>query len=395
MGSAAIKPSMAVGRMLRNRRKELRLTLREVSEQLEQRGERFPTSTLVRVEQGKLDPGVRRLHLLLRLYRIPPHLVADLVELEEHAVDEPGDVDLETHRQAAIENLERGNTAQALAHLFAIGQQVGDDAKSKRERQAATLNIASAARDLGKLRLARQIVDDLLCEPPVPALLTEVHIVSSTLWRRQGSVEAALAFIRQAATHADPKKARQRAWILHQEGALLASSGKPKQAIASIDKAIRLYRRTKDFDGEARAMIVRVGALEAQGDRTAAIACARRAIRAAGRKGHELPQISARLELGRMLVESGSAESGLEELRKALAQSVVLENKHCEFHAHYALWKAYEKTGDTERMKFEFQSAGYFVKFIDDTSAEAREFRRVLLEQKAGKRSRRRGRPIR
>ena len=71
MGSAALKPSIAVGRLFRNRRHEMRLTLRDVSERMEEMGERFPTSTLIRVEQGKLDPGVRRLHLLMKLYRIP------------------------------------------------------------------------------------------------------------------------------------------------------------------------------------------------------------------------------------------------------------------------------------------------------------------------------------
>ena len=94
-----------------------------------------------------------------------------------------------------------------------------------------------------------------------------------------------------------------------------------------------------------------------------------------------------------MLVDSGALDEGLDELRQALAQSVVLENKHCEFHAHFNLWKAYEKAGDKDRMKFAFQSAGHFVKFIDDTSVEAREFRRVLLEQKAARRPSRRGRP--
>jgi transcriptional regulator with XRE-family HTH domain len=95
MGSAALKPSVAVGRLLRQRRKEMKLTLREVSERMADRGDRIPTSTLVRIEQGKLDPGVRRLHLLLRLYDLPPHLIADLVERVEAVVEERFGVKLE------------------------------------------------------------------------------------------------------------------------------------------------------------------------------------------------------------------------------------------------------------------------------------------------------------
>ena len=66
-----MKPAVSVGRLLRRKRKDLRLTLREVSERMAERGDRIHVSTLVRVEQGKLDPGVRRLHLLLRLYDVP------------------------------------------------------------------------------------------------------------------------------------------------------------------------------------------------------------------------------------------------------------------------------------------------------------------------------------
>jgi len=386
MGSAAIRPSPAVGQMLRNRRKELQWTLREVSERLQEQGERLPASTLVRVEQGRLDPGVRRLHLLLRLYRIPPHLVADLVDLEQHAVEEPRELDLTVLHREAVDHLRQGNTAQALAHLFAIRQHDEGDGGSRALRQRATLNVASAARDLGKLRLARQLVDDLLCEPPVPELLSRVLIVASTLWRRQGSTEAALAFARQAASHVDPADHEQRAWIHHQEAALLVATRQADAATKAIDKAIRLYRKLGDADGEARARIVRVGALESGGNVAAAIACARRAVRAAQNDGAELPEISARLELGRLLVESGSAEKGIEELRHALARSVVLGNRQCEFHAHYHLWKAYEITGDDDRKSFEFQAAVHFVKFIDDTSAEAREFRHALTKSKRAQR---------
>ena len=193
MGSAALKPSIAVGRLLRNRRHEMRLTLRDVSERLEKMGERFPTSTLIRVEQGKLDPGVRRLHLLMKLYRIPPHLVAELVEIEELAVDEPKHADLETLHRKGVEFLKRGQTAQALAHLFAIRQHATDGDASRLMRQKATLTFAIAARDLGKRNLAAQLVDDLLCEPADPSLRLNLLVLASSLWQGKGSVEVALA----------------------------------------------------------------------------------------------------------------------------------------------------------------------------------------------------------
>ncbi len=76
MGTVAVRTSPSVSRLLRRKREELGLSLRAVEQKLAEQGERFPASTLSRIEQGKLDPGVRRLHQLLRLYKIPPHLVA-------------------------------------------------------------------------------------------------------------------------------------------------------------------------------------------------------------------------------------------------------------------------------------------------------------------------------
>jgi len=389
MGSAALKPSAAVGRLLRQRRKELRLTLREVSERMAEIGEPFPTSTLVRVEQGKLDPGVRRLHLLLRLYNVPAHLVSDLVELEELAVPEPAGKDLEALFKDGIEHWKQGNIGQALSHLFAIRQHVPVDDESRLMRQTATHAFAMAARDLGKLRLARQLVDDLLCEPPEPGLMARVLILASTLWNRQGSVEMALALIRRAADHLQPGDHRERAWVMHQEATLLVAVGDAREALLLLDRVARLYRRLKDPHGEIQAMIVRVSAHEAAGDQSAAISCARRVIRMAERHKQALLGLSGRLELGRLLVASGSTEKGLEELRKVLSEAVLLEDRIAEFYAHYHLWKAYQLMGQREPTKFEFQAAAHFVQFIDEPSPEAEEVRRLAEER--GRKTRSRG----
>jgi transcriptional regulator with XRE-family HTH domain len=378
MGSAALRISPAVGRLLRSRRKELGLTLRDVSEQIGRKGERFPASTLVRVEQGKLDPGVRRLHLLLRLYDLPAQLVDDLVELEAIAAEEPETRDLETLHREGIEHWRRGEIGQGLAHLFAIRVQNPRDGKSRAIRQKATLAFSIAARDLGKLNLAQRLVNDLLCEPSEPSLMARVLIQASTVWHALGSVEAALAFVRQAATHLGPGDHAQSAWVRHQEAKLLLQRCEPALAGRSIDKAITLYRREGDTEGEARALIVRIAILEAQATGDKAIACARKVVRMAERHGHKLVSVSARLELGRLLVKAGSANSAVEELRLAQAQAVLLEDRIAEFYAHYYLWKAHEVQEDRERGRFELRAAEHFVEFIDSSTPEAEEVRRHL-----------------
>ena len=77
--------TVGLGTFLRLRRVERHLTLRQVCDLMAERGERIPPSTLSRVEQGKLDPNVRRLFLLLDLYGISPSDVGALVRQGDSA----------------------------------------------------------------------------------------------------------------------------------------------------------------------------------------------------------------------------------------------------------------------------------------------------------------------
>jgi tetratricopeptide (TPR) repeat protein len=395
MGAVALKTCIAVSQLLRSRRKELGLTLRDVSERLEERGERFPASTLIRVEQGVLDPGVRRLHMLLDLYEIPPHLIADLIQLEELAVEEPRGKDLDTLYREGVAFLKQGNMAQALAHLFAIRQYVPEDEKSRVLRQRATLVFAQAARDLGKFRVARQLVEDLLSESPDRSIIVNALILESTLWRARGSADMALAVVQRASALTGNDDPAQRAWIRHQEAKLQVEFGELEAAQAAVAEALKLYRRIGDANGEAKARLVQMQVEEARGETSRALRTARKAVETAERAGHELPLASARLELGRLLVAGGSVEEGLEVLGQALAQAVSLENKFVEFHAHYQLWKAYGANGQSDRSRFELHAASYFLGFIDSTSPEARDVREhagALQKQPARRRRRRKPR---
>ena len=378
MGAAAVKPSIAVSKLLRERRAEHKLTLRAVSDRLAERGERIPVSTLARIEQGKLDPGVRRLHMLLELYRVPPHLVADLVELELIAEVPPVEGDLETLYANGVAAWKRGDFPTGLACFFAIRKQVPADEESKLVRQRATLGFSIAARNLGKFRLAKQMVDDLLCEPPSDSLLINVLVEASSLWRGLGSFETALALVRQAATHLDPGNSPESAWIRHQEARLLLEDGKLADAERLLDAAIEHYRTQSDPYGEAKALNLRTGLLRKSGDPVAALATAGKALQLAEEHQMESVRLGAQLEMGQLQVETGKVEEGLRMLSEGLGEAVRLGNRRGEFLAHYYLWKTHEKLDDTDRARFELQAARYFVRFIDDHSPEADEVRRLL-----------------
>lgn len=92
---SVVQPPPGLGELLRLTRRKLGLTLREVCKRLAERGEQLPPSTLSRIEQGKLDPSVRRLFLLLELYDVPAFVASELVKqasrgTEAHVVSGSG-----------------------------------------------------------------------------------------------------------------------------------------------------------------------------------------------------------------------------------------------------------------------------------------------------------------
>ncbi len=377
MGRVAVRTSPAVGRFLREKRTQLRLTVRAVSAELAKRGERIPESTLVRIEQGKLDPGVWRLHQLLKLYDVPPHLVADLIELEELAVAAPLEADLETLYREGVECWKRGDIPRGLAYLFAVRERVPADDESRVLRQRATLAFAIYARNLGKLRLARQVLDDLLCEPPDRAIIVNVLVLASTVWGGLRATDAALALVEHAATLAPPGDPRLGAWVMHQKARLLLTLGRVAEAESALVGACASFRAAGDAYGESKARLSMVRVRESRRAVADAIREAEEAIRFAEVHGLARIALLGSIERGRLLAESGSTEEGLGVLQRALGQAIQIADRNAEFAARYCLWKAHVQLGDKDRARFELDAAIYCVRFVDESSKEADEIREI------------------
>lgn len=357
------------------------MTLKRASAGCADLGEAIPISTLARIEQGKLDPGVRRLHVLLRLYDVPPHLVADLVELEDLAVEPPTGSDLETLYRDGVRHWEDGNIGEGLAHLIAVREHAPEDDDGRLLRQRATLAFGIAARNLGKYRLAKQIVDDLLVEPPAPEIRARTLVLASSLWRHLGSIDAALGLIGQATTYLESADDKNVAYVLHQLASTQLAAGRVEDAERSVREAIAAYGRCDNVYGECRARLLTSTIAEARGDVASALTIVREVVDAATRHGHERLVASAHIDIGRLCLLAGSEEEGFEALREGLSRAVRLDDKHAEFMAHYHLWKAYAKRGDRERARFEFEAARYFVDSVDEASPEADEVRRARAQE--------------
>jgi tetratricopeptide (TPR) repeat protein len=380
MGSAAIKPSLAVGQLLRQKRQELNLSLQTAAKKLEERGHRIPPSTLGRIEQGRLDPGVRRLHLLLDLYQIPPHLVSDLVQIENVAGSAPvvaEGQDLQALHDRGLQHWRDGNVAEGLAYLFAVREFVPDSEESRVLRQRTTLLFATAARNLGKYRLARQITDELLCEPPAEEVRVPALVLAASLWIGQSAPDVALGLILQAEQLLPGRPEKERTWVLHQKAKLLFRTGQFASAEETLRRALACYRKLGDTYGEMRALSLRVAMQESQNDDNRAIRTARQVIKLSERHGHARGFAFGHLELGRILVKTGEIDSGLEHLTRGLSDAVRLKDNNAQFYAHYHLWKTHVATDQLDRARFELNAASYFVQFVDERTPEVDEVARL------------------
>lgn len=373
MGSAAHKPSQRVGALLRKRRKELGLTLVEVVRRMKERGEVMPRSTLTRVEQGKLDPGTRRLHLLLRIYDIPADLVSDLVQLEALAVEAPEGLTLEELYREGIRHWRAGRTEQALANLFAVREYSPSSEEEKRYRHKATLAFAVTARGLGKTRLAKHLVEEVLVDSPAPVTHVRLLVLASSLWARLGAPEVALALIERAKHLLVPEDELGAAHVAAQRAKLLVDSGDYDEALATIEAASEMFERGGDPYNKARGYMLAVRILGEKGEVELAIDRARTGVARANELGDRITEAVLRIELGKLLLRSGDPAAALGEIGRAQGMAIQSRDKNAEFYAHYALWKVHSAMGNEVQAHASRQLALECALNVDDVDAEVEE----------------------
>ena len=379
MPSKAISASQAVARLLRERRRALHLTLRAVSAMSSDGGKPIPHSTLARIEGGKLDPGVRRLQQLLRLYRLPAQVAGDLLDLEALAAPRPGERDPAKLRDLAIAAWQDGRIDDALACFLAFRERVAASGDDRRMRQEAALSFAVAASGVGKHHLSRRLLDDLLVDRPDPALLVAILVQQSVVWLSLGSPEASLAFLDRACLHVRRGDSRHAAWVDHQRALVHIHVGELTEAGHRLQRALRGYRRARSARDEALVLISIARLAFERGEGPRGVAAARRAARYAQQHGFSRLRVFALLEQSRALRLSGAVQEARELLRSILADPTSADDHVVRFHAHYNFWKLEIAGGDASRAEVELREAAYFARFVDDATAEASDVKRQGL----------------
>jgi tetratricopeptide (TPR) repeat protein len=375
MGKVAVHPSMAIAELLKRRREELGLSLREVEAQSAASGDRVNFATLSRAEQGKAELGTRRLYRLFKIYDLPIQLAADLLELEEAAGTEIPTGSFDELGREGVGYWQKGDLRKALARFFTLRTRTPSSAQDRLSRQKAILRMAVAAASLGRVALSRYIVENLLLEPPEPSLLVNALVHAARCWHDLGSCDVALGFLARAEARLAPQQYQERAWVFHVKASCLTDVGDFDAAAMAFKTAIAAYRRARDTFGEALALAVRVRLEEHRGDWPAMLRVARAARSVSRRRGFKRLEAFRGLGEARALLKLDRAAEALGVLREVLAWSIQADDRVTRFYAHHDLWKAYQALGDLERANLELRAAKDHLKFVDELTPETREVR--------------------
>jgi transcriptional regulator with XRE-family HTH domain len=376
MPVASVRTSRQVAELLRAARREHGLSLVAVSEAVGRLGEPIPVSTLARIEKGQFDPGVRRLHALMKVYGISPQAVADLVDIEETTGRLPESDDLGLLYARGLEAWKTGDLRSAFAHFIAIRGQRATTDEERKVREKALVAFATAARSTGRLSLAKRLTEQLLTDGVSPEYEIHLLVLASTVWGDLKSSLAAEAFVGEAERRLRDGDDASRGFVLHAKAKVLHRNGALVEALDALHAARAAFERAGDPLGAANAAITRTLVLEESGD----LDGARNSVEAVLQEAieHKLDRIAAKalVEKGRLVfVSGGDVQAAIELLRQGYARCIACGDRSTEFFAHFWLWKAHAAAGDDANATAERDAARYFVRYVEAETPETKEIR--------------------
>jgi len=381
MPAKAIALSPAVGELLRGRRQHLGYTLREVERLTSAQGNLIPFSTLARIEQGRLDPGLKRLHALLQLYGLPIQAAGDLLDIESIAGNVSADGDFESLRERGGKAWQSGDLPTAMACYVALRHRADDEVADRAKRHEAILAFAIMAAKLGRHHIAHHMLEGLLLDKPDRWMQARAFVQSASSWQALGAPELALALIGGAEALIEPGNRLGRGWVLHLRASIQIDLGQFDAARKHLVEAARAYQAAgKPYDRSLA--LVALARLEVEaGNAAAATRAARRAAQFAASEQFSRVGALAGIQEARAVLLAGTPDRALAILTRVLAETVASSDNVIQFYGHFYLSKAYASSGDPLRSHVELKQAHYFVRFVDQASKEASEVRGYLKDE--------------
>jgi len=373
MAKQQLPVSKSLAALLRDRREQLNLTLREVEDRSRQFGDPIPFTTLGKVERGVVDLGFPRLNSLCKVYGISLQTAGDVLDLEHREPIEQRPVAV--LEEEAAESWKRGDIRNAMAVLASIRTRTDLPAV---ERQQSLLHFAIVAGSLGRYQVSQSVIDDLLLEPPLPELLVRVLVQAAVCWHRRGCGEAALGFLSRAEHHLQPGDSAELAYVMHERASTLTSMGQLDEAEIAIEKALAAYRQAGKVHGESGALGVGIRIAACRQDHALAVERAQFALDHA--RSHHLQRLCCLrlIDKAKALIQLQRFADTWECLHEALVVAISEHDHAAQFYVYHARWRARLAEGDEEKALLELSAAQYAMRYVDAAGPEAWEIRSTL-----------------
>jgi tetratricopeptide (TPR) repeat protein len=371
MPRVAIAPSRVLASVLKTRRTELGWTLREVQERTAKAGKLIPFTTLSKVEKGKVDPGIKRLHQLLRVYDLPFELASELLDLEAAGTPIPAKADPEALYRSAVEAYKKGDISAAAGALFTLRWKVEPATVSAELQADSRLFFSSVAASIGRYKLAKTLVEEVLSHPGSEDLRARALVQFARCSSRLGMQDVALGALGRAeALLTGVSVPRSHALVHHEKALVLLEIGDKTAARESIQRAIKGYQAAEDTYAEAKAWLG-LGRIEiALGKADEGLKSASKAVAIASANGYERIALESRTQVGRAYLALGKLEQAIKEFREQLAGAVRVGNTTARYFAHAHLAEAYRAAGEHRLAAAEQSAAQQFSGFVEVEAEE-------------------------
>jgi len=344
MPRVAIRPSRDLAELLRRRRKELKITLRQAEERSRAFGNVIPFSTLGKVEQGRVDPGVIRFQQLLDIYDIPKEVALDVVALETLRGEAPDAREPEALYEEAVRLWNTGQTGKALGAMYALRKAVTDRPELDALRQKAQLHLAVVVGNLGRFHLSKCLIESLLRERLPDAIRLRCFVQLATDWVRLGNHELAVAMLSRAETLAAGAGPLEAGWVAHEYGIIALAGGNHDEAARFIERARSLYLKAGDDRSVFKVDMSRVRLQLARGEAESALALGEDLLaRSSAFSALHAPVL---ILIGHAQLASGAVDTSLASLRQALEEAEAADDSPSRYLAHHFLSVAYAEAGD-------------------------------------------------
>jgi transcriptional regulator with XRE-family HTH domain len=363
MPRVAIRPSRDLADLLRQRRKELNLTLREAEERTRAYGKVIPFSTLGKVEQGRVDPGVVRFQQLLDIYDIPKEVALDVVALETLRGEAPRKGDPQELYDQAVRFWKAGEIGRALGAMHALREAVADRPQHRALRQKAQLQFAVVVGGLGRFNLSKYLLEQLLREPLPPPTMLRAFVQLAHCWQRLGVQELALAMLARATSFAKDAGPAEAGFVAHEFGLIELARESFAAAREHLREARKLYRSAKD---DLRVFKVDMALARTEllaGEAKQALPLAQQLAKNAD--AHPAMRPSALVLLGHAQLACRQLEPAIATLRSGLSAAVAADDACGRYIAHHYLALAYAEAGDNAKAAMERHAADQFKQHVD------------------------------